>query len=89
MLVKFILYLLYGALNVITFPLRVFDDVANPGFITDAVSSAVDYISFGYSILPLAVSALLLTWGAFLAFEAGIFAYKGLIWIIKKIPGIG
>lgn len=88
MITSFILFTLYGVLFLITSPLRLFPDVTMPSWISSTISTANGYMSMGYSWLPHLIAAFLLTWGLFLFIEGAIFAYKGFMWIIKKIPGI-
>lgn len=80
--------MVYGVIWLITAPLRLLSDVTTPAVIANFISNINTNISTGYSWLPLTVIAVFATWGVFLTVEISIFLYKGLMWVLKKIPGI-
>lgn len=88
MIITLFLYLLYAVVVLITSPLRLFADVSMPVWISNAFTSVNGYLSSGYAWLPYTLNALLLTWGVYVAIELAIFSYKGIMWLIKKIPFI-
>lgn len=88
MIVDFLLYLLYGIVYLVTSPLRLFSDVSQASWLASTVSSASSYLSFGAHWLPKTVYALLLTWGLYITIEIAIFSYKGIMWVLKKLPVI-
>lgn len=83
-----IIYLLYGIVYIISYPLTLFGNVSLPSWISSAITSANGYLATGYQWLPTTVSTILLTWGVYLVIEIGIFAYKGIRWVYRKFPGI-
>lgn len=87
MIIDGILFLIYGVVFVVTAPFRLFSDVSQPAFFNSTITTANGYLSTGYTWLPYMVNTLLLTWGLFVALEIVIFSYKGVMWLIKKIPG--
>lgn len=88
MISTILLLLVYTIVIIITSPLRLFADVSPLSGLAQAIAQANNYIGTGYRLLPHMVETLLFTWGAFLVFEGFIFAFKGLMWGLKKIPGI-
>lgn len=88
MLTNVLLLLIYGVILVVTAPLRLFSDVSLPAVVSSTVSSINGYLTSAFSWLPLTVTAILATWGVLLTVETAVFLYKGIMWIIKKIPGI-
>lgn len=84
MLTNFFLYTLYLVLKIILSPLTLLNDVSLTGSFASAITTANGYISVVDSILPL--TTLLIIMGLFFVIEGGIFGFKLLTWIIKKIP---
>lgn len=76
----------YWAISALTLPLRLFSDVSLPEGITTAISTASGYISSIDFIVP--VSTILSIFGVFLTFEVGVLTFKGINWLIRKIPTI-
>lgn len=86
MIAYFFMLFIIWIVGVFTGPLLLFPDVAIPSGLLASIATAGTYVSgFGF-ILPL--DALFSTLAAYLAIEAGIFAYKGVRWIYQKFPGI-
>lgn len=88
MIVSFILTLVFYTVLLITLPVRVFPDASMPSWIAGAISQANVYLSTGKAILPVTITTILLTWGVYLGVELALFIYKGVMWIVKKIPGV-
>lgn len=86
MIIDILLYLVYLFLVVLTAPFRLFSNVTLDSGMGQALSSAKDYIASLQPIFP--VNTLLIVLGIMVVIEIAIFGYKGIMWIIKKIPGI-
>lgn len=86
MITNFLLILVYNLINLILTPLRAFDNVTLPANIASSISTAGDYLSNLNAVFP--ISTLIYILATFLAIETGIFVYKGIQWLIKKIPTI-
>jgi hypothetical protein len=87
MITTALIAILYGALVVITSPLRILPDVLYlPGNISGGLSSVVSSLSILNDVFP--ISVLLYAFSVFLTIEAGIFSYKIIKWVYSKIPGI-
>jgi hypothetical protein len=81
-----ILYLLYATIYLFTAPLQLLADVSIDSNFTSSIATAGTYISPLDMVLPMATIISILV--IFLVFEAGYFTYKGVMWVIKKIPTI-
>lgn len=88
MILSGIFYAAFGVMWVITSPLRLLPDVSVPSGITDAMTTVSSYLAALYDLLPITTTALLGVLVLFLVIEAAILVYKGLMWTIRKIPGI-
>lgn len=86
MIIDAILYVLYGATYILTYPLRLLSDVALPAAMTSALTTASGYLGAINSFFP--VDTLIDVLGLLLAVEGYILLYKGLKWIWNKIPGV-
>lgn len=84
MITAFFLYLVYGAIFVITAPLRLLADASLPTGITNAVASVGSYVAPLSTFVP--VDTLLAIFGIFLTYEAAIFAFKVFNWVRKMFP---
>jgi hypothetical protein len=84
-----ILNLLYGIVYLILYPIRLLPDVSLPSGITSAVTTVSGYLAALYAVLPITTTALMAVLGLFLTAEAAILTYKGIMWLVRKIPGIG
>ena len=80
--IQIIFIIVYG----ITAPLRLFEDVTLDNDFITSVTTASTYISAFDNFIP--VTTLVTIFGIFLAFETIYFAYKLIMWLIKKIPTI-
>jgi len=89
MIVSFFIYLLYLFLLLLTAPFRLLSDTTAPSWLTDTFTAASSYLAMGFQWLPKMTWTVLLTWGVSLVILGLIFGYRGVMWIIKKIPGIG
>ena len=86
MIIDFILYLLYGVVYTLTYPLRALSDVSLSSNFTSSIETANNYIAGLNFILPL--PTLITIIGLFLGIEVFILAYKLINWLIRKIPSI-
>ena len=84
MIASALLFLAYGTLWLLTWPIRQFSDVVLPSGITTALVTARGYLDNLNQVIPL--TTLLAVLGIFVIIEASIFGYKGVMWIIKRIP---
>lgn len=86
MITTIILDLLYAVIWIITAPLRAFSDVVLDPNIASAITTASSYIGGLSAVVP--VGTMLAVFGIFLAVEVGILFFKGINWLIRKIPTI-
>ena len=86
MIINFLIFLLWGIIYGLTYPLRILSDVSlSPDFL-NSISTANNYIAGLNYVLPL--PTLITIIGIFLGIEVFIFAYKLINWLIRKIPTI-
>lgn len=88
MITSAIIYAAFGVLWAITSPMRILPDVSMPSGITGAMTTVSGYLATLYALLPITTAALLGVLALFLLVEAAILIYKGMMWVIRKIPGI-
>lgn len=88
MIITSILNIVYIIIFALTYPFRYLTDVSAENWFNSTITSANGYIGMFYGWLPVFLTTLMLTWGLYLAIEVLIFSYKGIMWVIKKIPGI-
>ena len=86
MILTILFTLIYSALYALLTPLRLLPDATLPDGITTAISAANTHLAAVDTLVP--VGALLTILGLFIGIEAGIFLYKTIMWLIKKIPTI-
>ena len=86
MITTLLLQLLYGVIWLITSPVRLFSDVVLDSNITSSIATASTYLGGLNSVLP--ISTLLSVFGIFLTIEVAILFWKGINWLIRKIPTI-
>lgn len=79
-----ILTILYGVVYAVVSPLLLLPDASLPGGIASSISEANEHLAAVDVFVPVGTIIAILT--AFLAIEAGIFVFKMVMWIIKKIP---
>lgn len=86
MIIAGILQIIYYFILLVSAPLRLLPDATLSASATTAISTAGTYLKSFDFIFPLTtfITILLLILGI----ETGILAYKFIMWIIKKIPGI-
>jgi len=81
-LITIIYYFLYSVI----YPIRLLPDVSLPSSITSSITTAGSYFYIFDPILPLSTVFTIIT--LFLTIEGFIVAYKLIMWVIRKIPGI-
>jgi len=86
MIVDFILYLLWGVVYGLTYPIRILADVSLSADFANSISTFNNYLARLNFILP--ISTLITIIGIFIGIEVAIFAYKLIMWLIRKIPTI-
>jgi hypothetical protein len=84
-----IINLLYGIVYLILYPIRLLPDVSMPSGVTSAISTVSGYMATLYAIVPVTATALLAILGLVFTAETAILTYKGIMWLVRKIPGIG
>ena len=89
MITDAILSWIYGVVYWILTPVRALPTATLPSGFTTSIAMTSGYLATLYSILPLTCIALI-TIGVvmILAYEAPLVAYKIVMWVVKKIPGI-
>jgi hypothetical protein len=90
MIANAILFLIGGWLGTFSAIYSVFnvpDIVANPSVVS-GIAAATGYLNVAYSFLPLTVSAIVISFGVLVGFEAALIAYRVVKWGYSKIPGI-
>jgi hypothetical protein len=86
MIISAILYILYG---IVFLPIQLIaqlPDVSITGGIGASINVASQYLAGLNTFLP--VTDILIILGAFLTYEIGYFAWKGINWLVRKIPTI-
>jgi len=86
MITNFILSILYYSIVAITSPLRLLPDVSLSPEISNSIATAGAYMNSIDFIVP--TTTIMTIFGLFLAVEFGILSFKGINWLIRKIPGI-
>lgn len=82
-----IIEVIYLFVYAITAIIRVAPDVSLPSGMTNSIATASGYISAIDDFFP--VHELIYTLVAvFIVYETAYFAYKLIMWVIRKIPGI-
>jgi len=86
MIVNALINILIGLLNFILYPLlQQPDAVLSDGF-TSSMVSLMSFVAILKPVLPLVVFFLGLS--TVVLVEVAVAFYKGIMWVIKKIPGI-
>jgi hypothetical protein len=81
-----ILTILYGVVYAVISPLLLFSDASLPSGITSSISTASEHLAAVDVFVPVGTIIAILT--SFIVIETGIFVFKMVMWIIKKIPTI-
>jgi len=80
------LIILYYFIRGVLTPIRILNDVTLSASISNALDTAGTYLALMDTVIP--ISTLLTVLGVIVSIEVGIFLFKGIMWVIKKIPFI-
>lgn len=84
MITQAFLFLIYGFVTAITYPLSILPDVTlNSGF-GGAITAAGGYLAALNMIIP--IDTLLNVFGIFIGYEIGYLTYKVVMWVIRRLP---
>ena len=86
MITSFFLKAFHALIYIMLYPVRLLPDVDLTGSIGSAISTAGGYMSGLNDIVP--IGTIISAVGLVLAVEGAIFVYKGVNWLIRKIPGV-
>lgn len=86
MITSGLLYTIFAFLWALTLPMRLFNDAVLPDGITSAIETINGYLGGLNVVLP--VDTIIQVFVAILAVEILILSFKGLNYLIRKIPGI-
>lgn len=86
MIATAIVFILSKLLFVLTLPFRILPDVVLPDGVNSAIASASGSLAGLNSIVP--IDTLIIVLKAMIVLEIAILAFKGLNWLIRKIPGV-
>lgn len=88
MIIKLILDVLYAVFSLLTAPINI---PSLPDGVSEVISQYLEYLSAGFSILSCYVNMtyLLSLFGIVLLVDIGLFLYKFVMWILRKIPMLG
>jgi len=84
MITSLILYIIYLFIYALTGVFRLLPDTTLPSDLTAAISQSRGYFSSIQVIFPLSTIFTIFT--IVLSIEATIFLYKGVMWIIRRVP---
>lgn len=84
MITTLFLYIIYAFVFAITSPFRLLSDVAANSDVAAAIATASTYIKALDTFIPTAT--LFAVFATVLVVEGYIFGYKGVMWIIKRLP---
>ena len=86
MITTALITLMYFLIWLFISPLRAFSDVVLDSNISQSISTASTYLGGLNAVVP--VGTMLAVFGVFLAVEIAILFWKGINWLIRKIPTI-
>ena len=88
MIIEALLGLMSGLLDWLTAP---FNIPLLPPEVNVLLQTVLDYLAVGFGILAnyTHLDYLFVLFGIVLAFDVGIFGYKFVMWILRKIPILG
>jgi len=89
MIVSAILYLMYGVIWTLTLPIASLQDATLPSWVSSAISNINGFIASLNGVMPITTSTLMAVIGLMITIELGVFAYKLIMWAIRRIPGQG
>lgn len=88
MIIEGLMAVVFGLFQLLTMPISI---PGLPEGVRNVVTSALEYISVGVSLLAnfCDIGYLVTLFGVIVAVDAGMLIYKFILWVIKKIPMIG
>ena len=88
MIIEAVINVLYSVFALLTKPINI---EKLPESVSNALQSALEYISAGFGIVGqfCHLSYLTVLFGLIIAVDAGVLIYKIVMWVIKKIPFLG
>jgi polyferredoxin len=86
MITTALITLLYWLIWLFITPLRAFSDVVLNTDISEAIATASTYLGGLSAVVP--IGTILAVFGIFLTVEVAILVWKGINWLIRKIPTI-
>ena len=86
MITDALLTILYGFIFLITAPLRLLADVSLPADISSTIAAVSANMALLNKVIP--ITTLVSILGIVIIVETAIFTYKGIMWVIRKIPTI-
>lgn len=86
MITDFFLRVLYDVATFVLNALNVFDDFSLSSDFLTSFTTAVGYANALVDLLP--ITTLYICLGVLLTVEIGINSFKGIMFIVKKIPGL-
>lgn len=84
MITSVFLSIIYGLVYALASPLRLLADVVVNADFAAAISSVGSYIKAVDNFIPTATILIIL--GLVLSIDTSIFAYKGIMWVVKRFP---
>lgn len=84
MIITAILSILYEAVYFLTYPVRILQSVSVNSDLLSNISLISSYFESVSVFFP--VNILLIVIGLEVGIETGIFAYKFIMWVIKRLP---
>lgn len=79
-----ILYIVFAFVWAITLPIRLFSDVSIASGFVSSIATAGQYLTSVQDYLPL--DTILLVLGVRIAAEIAYMTYKGIMWLVRRIP---
>jgi hypothetical protein len=83
-----LLNILYLGVWVLIAPVRLLPVATLPSGLSTALGTVGGYFAAMNTVIPVTTATLLAVIGTVLTVEVGILSYKGVMWVIRKIPGI-
>jgi len=84
MITSLLLAIVYGFVWIVSSPLRLLPDVSLPADVLSSINTAAGYIQAVSYALP--ATTILAIFASVLGVEALILSYKGIMWLIRRIP---
>ena len=84
MITSAILAVIFGAVWLLTLPLRALPDVSLPLYLTSSIITGVQYANSLSFVIP--ITHMLILLGVFFLIETGFFTYEVVMWVIRRLP---